>query len=138
MAKWFKSDARYVRRTNKGAGPDEAWTSYTPTVTATGGAIGAYTLHSAKYKRVGTIVHVVVDLTITDVGTAANTAIIVTLPFPTVGIHIGTMREIALNGSSGSFTMDGTTGVMSFYNNTGSIAANYRSCASGTYETSPP
>lgn len=72
MSKWFKSDARYVRRTDQGAGPDESWTQVTgaaPTPSS-----GTFTLASLayRYKQIGTTIHVVGRITITSVGTGTG------------------------------------------------------------------
>lgn len=139
MSKWFKSDARYVRRTDQGAGPDEAWQTYTPNISAGAGNFGGITLTSARYKRIGTIVHLLVDFTITNVGTASGN-IHVPLPLPTAGSrwHSGSAREMAAVGYMGWFVASASTGYIARYDNASLIALNYRITASMTYETDPP
>jgi hypothetical protein len=50
----------------------EAWTSYTPTVTSSGGTITTVGAVSAAYTQVNKIVFVYVSITITTVGTATG------------------------------------------------------------------
>lgn len=64
------------------------WTSYTPTVTSSGGAINTYTINSAQYMAIGKQLTIQLDITITDAGTGSG-AIFVTLPS---GIFVGNNR----------------------------------------------
>jgi len=80
---------------------NNAWTSYTPTVTAQSGSITAYTA-TGRYKQLGKTVIMQADVTITTVGTA-TLGMRVTLPFTATAFNFaGTSREIALTGKAGS------------------------------------
>lgn len=46
------------------------WTDFTPTIGTGAGAVGAYTINSARYKQVATTCFFNVDFTVTDIGTA--------------------------------------------------------------------
>ena len=79
---------------------NNAWTSYTPTVTAQAGSITAYTA-TGRYKQIGKTVHMQADVTITTVGTA-STGMIVTIPAAAAAFgYSGISSEIAINGHSG-------------------------------------
>jgi hypothetical protein len=57
------------------------WRTYTPTVTATGGALGAYTINSARWICLGRRIEVSLDVTVTNLGgRAASDFLLVTLP----------------------------------------------------------
>jgi hypothetical protein len=49
-----------------------AWTTYTPVLTSTGGTITSYTINSARYYKLGKIVHVEIDATVTNNGTGSG------------------------------------------------------------------
>jgi len=72
--------------------------TFTPTASSSSGTITSYTVNSAVYTKVGRMVFVNVDITITDAGTGSG-SFDVTLPF-TNGSAIcnGTGRENALTG----------------------------------------
>lgn len=111
--------------------------TWTPTVTASSGSITSYTLNGANYTKIGRVVHVNVDLTITNAGTASG-SLDVTLPFTNGSVIAnGTGRENALTGYqlqcrvlSSSSTMNIQT-----YSNTTPIATNAQIRASMTYFT---
>jgi hypothetical protein len=86
------------------AGGFPAWTSYTPTVTASSGSITSYT-SSGYYSVSGKTCIATGTITITSVGTA-NATMIATLPF-TAQTHSGTVwqgasQEIDATGKSGA------------------------------------
>ena len=61
-----------------------AWTTYTPTYSATIGTITTVTTTTARYLRVGKLCHLNLDFTITNAGTGSGT-LEITLPFNSVG-----------------------------------------------------
>lgn len=71
----------------------EAWTAYTPTVTAASGTFGSVTVTS-RYNKRGRTVTMTGSLTITTVGTAAG-GVYLTLPVPalTTAMYVGAGRE---------------------------------------------
>lgn len=62
---------------------DGSWTAYTPAISSETGVITSYTINTAYYKRIGNLVAIHVDVTITNAGSAAF-ALFVGLPF-TIG-----------------------------------------------------
>lgn len=84
--------------------PPGAWTTWTPTVTATtpAGAGFAYTLTTARYAKIGRTVMLTLQLTLTNLGTGptASGNLTVTLPFT------------AANSASGYGTENANTGRM--------------------------
>lgn len=60
-----------------------AWTTWSPTITAGGGAFGSMTIHAAKYLKLGRLVFLHFVIQITAIGTATN-ALISNLPFAIV------------------------------------------------------
>lgn len=85
-------------RTGQITPSSEAWTAWTPTITAATGSFTA-TSASARYIQIGKTVHFKCDITITTVGT--GTGLLFTLPVNAAST-IGTVcygREDALNGA---------------------------------------
>lgn len=80
---------------------DDLWMSYTPTVTAQTGSITTLGAVAARYKRRGSLVDVIIDITITTNGTGAGD-VRFTLPFTSAGFSNGAGREIALTGNATS------------------------------------
>jgi hypothetical protein len=66
---------------------ENAWVSYTPTISATSGTITAYTAEG-KYIKRGKLITVTVNVDISDNGTGAG-EIMVSLPAATVGMTLG-------------------------------------------------
>lgn len=82
----------------------DAWTTYTPVVTAQSGTITSYTA-TGRYLRKGKTVSVEVDVQITTAGSAAQAAV-VSLPFTSRnGNYVGTSYEYGLTGKSGAATI---------------------------------
>ena len=107
---------------------------YVPTVTAAVGTITSYTLSTAKYTRVGRLVFVTVQLTITNAGTGVG-ALLITTPFTCAGAASGSITESAVVGYGGRTWMPNGTATMycAFYDNTSPIVNNYVITASITY-----
>ena len=110
-------------------------TTWTPTVTASSGTITSYTLNGANYVRNGSVVHVNVDLTITNAGTGSG-SLDVTLPFNNGSVIAnGTGRENALTGYQLQCRVAASSGTMNIqtYSNTTTIATNAEIRVSMTY-----
>jgi hypothetical protein len=86
-----QSDARYAPFAGF-----EAWTPYSPVVTAATGTLTAYTA-TGLYNQVGKTVFVEINITITTNGTGAG-SIHVTLPFTSNGAFLIPGRENATTG----------------------------------------
>lgn len=115
---------------------NSAWTAFTPTVGATSGSITSYTA-TGKYKRIGRIVFVDVDVTITNNGTGAGQLTIGSIPVPPVGL--GTYfsgREAGLGNKMvhGSMNNGGATITVFDYSGAYPAATNARILLSGRYE----
>lgn len=117
-----------------------AWTSYTPTVTASS---GTFTTVSAtgKYKKIGRVVHYNIKITITTVGTAAG-VVYATLPFTaessTTIFPVGIGYESAATGVylAGFIPWYSPTQVyITKLDTTSAIAAGYALNMCGTYES---
>lgn len=111
-----------------------AWTTYTPTVTASS---GTFTTVSAagSYLTIGKLVHFTCTITITTVGTAAG-AIVLPLPVGTTA-RAASVFGLAHNlGKSVGYRLlnADTTGNISFYDNTSAIAAGNVIVVTGIYE----
>lgn len=71
--------------------------TWTPTVTASAGSITSYSA-TGKYTKIGNVVHCVIGVTITNVGTGTG-SMIVTLPFTnSAAVSCGAGRENAVGG----------------------------------------
>jgi len=80
---------------------NRVWTDYTPTITATTGALTTYTILEANFKQIGRAMFVFVRASFANIGTGAG-ALKVTLPFPASAVS-------AISGfnSSTSVTLGG-------------------------------
>lgn len=96
MTKWFKHDARFVRRSNNGKGTDDAWTQVTIPAANITPASGALTSRSGtlRYKKIGTTVHLWLSVTITTAGTGAGALNVGGLPFAPKNISVGAGRQV--------------------------------------------
>lgn len=104
----------------------DAWVSYTPTFDASIGTPTTVTLVRARYKKIGTTVHLRLDFTVTNKGTAAG-HLQFTLPFPAIDTsNSGYGTEFVTAGvgaqvwtkttTKGALTKyDGTTGWVNAY-----------------------
>jgi hypothetical protein len=109
--------------------------TWTPTITAEFGTIGATVVNSANYTKVGRLVSVTFDIEITSAGTGTN-GLKVSLPFsPSVaGNTCGALREYQVTGNMGQvFKYDATNVLCKTDNNLTLIVANYRIMAGYTY-----
>jgi hypothetical protein len=108
---------------------------WTPTITAETGTIGTTVVNSANYTKVGRLVSVTFDITITSAGTG-TAGLKVSLPFsPSVaGNTCGVLREYQVTGNMGQvYKYDATNALCNLYNNSTLIVTNYRIMASYTY-----
>jgi len=109
--------------------------TWTPTVAAETGTIGTTVVNSANYTKVGRLVSVTFDITITSAGTG-TAGLKVSLPFsPSVaGNTCGALREYQVTGNMGQvYKYDATNALCNLYNNSTLIVANYRIMAGYTY-----
>lgn len=113
----------------------QAWSAWTPTLTAEG---GGFTLASAtgRYIAHGKTIVWQATVTITTVGTATG-ATIFTLPVAAAAVsHIGDGRE---NGATGAalqvWTTNGTHARVVRYDGATAIGASHSLLLSGTYES---
>ncbi len=109
--------------------------TFLPTITAETGTIGTTVVNSANYTKVGRLVSVTFDITITTVGTGAA-GLKVSMPFsPSVaGNTCGALREYQVTGNMGQvYKYDATNVLCNSYNNSTLIVANYRIMAGYTY-----
>lgn len=113
----------------------QAWNTWTPTIAATSGAITAYTLNHARYRRIGKTVTAAYDFTITNNGTGAA-AVSVTLPYTAGYYAAGVGRETVTTGYVHSVTVANGVALATLnkYDNTYPGGTNYRLVGSITYE----
>lgn len=111
-----------------------AWTSYTPTLTCTGGTLTTASA-TGRYKVIGKTTFVTINSTITTLG-SCSTALLATLPNTANSGAVLAGREFALTGKvvAGFITGSGTTVSMTFYDNTLPAANGYVVNVSGVYE----
>jgi hypothetical protein len=115
-----------------------AWTSYTPTITASSGTFTTTTTTLAKYARIGKTCIVKVEVKIVNAGTAGGNMKI-SLPFNSTAdaadLCVGTFRESGNTGILGQFriygSIDATNALAVSYNNTTIIVNG--SWVSGTF-----
>jgi hypothetical protein len=91
--------------------PIGAWTAYTPTITAATGTITSTTITRAKYAKLGKIVHLNIDFTITNNGTGAG-SVYITLPSgvnASAAFYHGVGRENTASGAICNFFTLNTT-----------------------------
>ncbi len=100
--------------------------TFTPTASSSSGTITSYTVNSAAYTKVGRMVSVNVDITITNAGTGSGT-LNVSLPF-TNGSTLcnGTGRENALTGNQLQTRVNASSATMNIqtYANATAIGTN--------------
>ena len=109
--------------------------TWTPTITAETGTIGTTVVNSANYTKIGRLVSVTFDITITSAGTGSG-GLKVSLPFfPAVaGNTCGSVREYLNSGDMGQvFKYDATNVLIMRYNNTTFIVNGNKLMASYTY-----
>lgn len=115
--------------------PATAWTTYSPTVSSSGGTITSYTVNSAKWKQYGKLVLVSFDVTITNQGTGTGD-LRITLPVNatnTGGIVVA--REVAAVGVASAGQIFSATNLsFSTYNNTSAVITNYQWIGGAAYE----
>jgi hypothetical protein len=101
--------------------------TWTPTVTSSIGTLTLATVNSANYTKIGRVVTINFDISITTVGTGAG-YLKVTTPFSMSGAQTcGVGRELINIGSMcQAFRFDATTLYISFYNDLTVIALNNR------------
>jgi hypothetical protein len=113
-----------------------AWTSYTPTVTASSGSFTTVTA-SGKYNVIGKTCFVTMQINTTTVGTASGT-IYATLPFTSAGrIQIGGYgMEVNSTGNmlKGYIPTSSTQLQITTYTNSSTIGAGYQPIMTVTYE----
>ena len=111
----------------------DAWTTYTPTVTA---ASGTFTTVSAtgKYLQIGKLIGIQTLVTITTNGTAAG-AVVFTLPVTGTGSQFyAAGREIAATGLGLTCELSGSSGAIRLTNNNYPGGSGYQLAITGIYE----
>jgi hypothetical protein len=100
--------------------------TWTPTVASASGSITSYS-SSGQYIKIGSLVVLQFQYTITNNGTGSGSINISNLPFTgTTNTSAGAIREIAVNGFTGSIYLNGTTTLSaSTYNSTYPGGTNY-------------
>ena len=108
--------------------------TFTPTVTAETGTIGATVVNSANYTKIGRLVSVTFDITITSAGTGTG-GLKLSLPFSCVaGSTAGATREYQTTGYMGQvFRFDSTNVLVYNYINTTVISAGNKVMGGYTY-----
>jgi hypothetical protein len=109
---------------------------FTPVVSATSGAITSYTA-TGQCKRVGELVYIQVDVTITNNGTGSNSITISGLPYSSQYISILNGRENVITGNSiqGFISAGSGSVTVRTYNNLYPASTGARLILSGTYST---
>lgn len=126
---WLKADSTASTGLTWDA---SAWTSYTPTITAGSGSFTSVS-GNGKYKRIGKVCIVRIQISITTNGTAA-TNIQATLPFTATGDDVGTFREGSATGNCGVVQGSSATAVFRTFTNGYPGGSGYVIIGSLTYE----
>lgn len=113
---------------------DDNWVDFTPSVTTSIGAITTLGTVIAKYKRRGSLVDVMVDISITTNGSGAGDVRFV-LPVTSASINSGTGREVAATGNGLTLTSQAASTVCTIqkYDNTYPGGNGYRIVGSISY-----
>jgi hypothetical protein len=108
--------------------------TWTPTIAAETGTIGATVVNSANYTKIGRLVSVTFDITITSAGTG-TAGLKISLPFSCVaGNTAGALREYQVTGNMGQvYRFDATNLLCNSYNNSTLIVSNYKVMGGYTY-----
>jgi hypothetical protein len=126
-----------------GTGGDlsDAWTTYTPTISALSGSLTSAAA-AGRYLKIGRLVHFQVKITITTNGTGAA-AIVCSLPFGTRNVdstfsQAAVGREVGVTGKSlnGELMNNSTTMYVSFYDASYPGGDGYVLIVNGHYEAS--
>lgn len=112
--------------------------TWTPVVTASSGTITSYTAGTCLYTKIGRVVNIVVNVTITNNGTGSGVIQIAGLPFTATALTVGTGREAAATGNMLSIQVNNgaTTLLVYTYNNTYPGGTGYTISGHITYTTS--
>ncbi len=108
--------------------------SWNPTVSSTSGSITSYSVAYAKWIRIGDLLFVNFNLTITNNGTGGG-AILLSLPFASKNAEIGKFREGAATGKMGAIVTSAgsNSAAMVFYDNGYPGGASYSLTGNLTY-----
>ena len=107
--------------------------TWTPTVSSETGTLTSSTINTAKYTRVGNVVTVNLDITITNAGTGAA-GLVITLPIAPANRVSLAGREDALTGAGLSISALTSGNLYAYkYDNTTIIATGRRVYISGSY-----
>lgn len=109
--------------------------TWTPVCSSTIGNITSY-VATGVYTKIGRIVHIQVDIQITNVGTGGG-GLNFSLPFPQAGsvYAVGVGREDATSGYMMQISTGATDGTFFNPTNAGGVSAGYRQRGSLTYIT---
>jgi hypothetical protein len=108
--------------------------AYTPVVTAQTGTMTSYSA-VGKYVKIGKVVHLTLNILITNVGTGTN-ALFVTLPLAATEVATGAVTEVAVNSLTGAIRIPlGSTGVIVKYDGGALFGTNWRLYSEVTYIT---
>lgn len=111
--------------------------TWTPVVGASSGTITSYTINTATYTRIGRVVNLNFDYTITNNGTAGLSTVLTGLPFSIAGganSCMGVVREVDAIGSAGVvYPAAATQLIVIDYKNAYLGGNNYRVVGSITY-----
>ena len=111
----------------------DAWTSYTPTITASSGSFTTVS-GTGLYSQIGKAILYRVAITITTNGTAAGN-VLFTLPVTAAANdYVGTGRENAVIGVQLMSTVNNTSGTIRKYDNTYPGGTGYQLVVTGIYE----
>ena len=95
-----------------------AWTAFTPVLTASSGSITSYVVNTARYAKLGKIVHIDIDVTVTANGTGAATKEL-TLPINAKNInHAGGGVDLVTGNGLVVFLVSATSVRFAVYNYT--------------------
>ena len=98
--------------------------TFTPTISSTSGAITTYTINSARYTKIGRVVHIVIQFGVSNNGTGAGQIFIQGFPFANVAATCG-MTYNQSTGAVGAISINtsATDGYINQYDGTYPIAS---------------
>jgi hypothetical protein len=110
--------------------------TWTPVFASAAGSITSYSVNSATYTRIGRLVTVNFDVTITNNGTGVAGINITGIPFSVAVAYAscGVFREVAVTGFSGAIIASSSTNLQAAnYNNVYAGGTNYRLVGTFSY-----
>lgn len=133
MSGFFSGNAVQIN----GVDQTVAWTTYTPTLSANSGTLGAGNTASGRYRLVGKTCHFAVSITIGAAGIGTANYLKFSLPFTTAAVALAWAKRTSPDGVScmGDSGGSAATMLINKYDASDPLANSAVFAVSGTFET---